>query len=185
MFGVAMIRPAPLLIAGLIVVALTASAVAQQAPTRRMAEPPSPYFMEFRARSGGALGHTFIAYGRVDGRGRVLQERHAGLYPNDEYHESILPVLMPVSAYIKFGKEDARLSITAAYRRRLTAAEYMHLQETLRYLQGSEHRWNLFFYNCNEFASQVAREMGLWTMPGGLMQPNVFVTGLRTLNGPQ
>jgi hypothetical protein len=175
-------RHAPLLMAGFVSLALTTTAIAQDA--RRTAEPSTHYFIEFRARSGGLLGHTFIVYGRMDDRGRVLQERSAGLYPNDEYNESMLPAVMPVGAYVNFKKEDPSLGVSAVYRRRLTAAQYAHLLDTLRHLQKTERRWNLFFYNCNDFASRVARELGLWTFPGGLMRPNFFVHGLRALNRP-
>lgn len=178
-------RPAQLLIAGFIGLALTTSAFAQNAPRRRPADPAGQggYFIDFRARSGGLLGHTFIVYGRMDARGRVVQERHAGLYPNDEYHESLWPAVWPVPAYVNFKKEDPRLTSTAEYRRRLSASEYAHLQDTLRYLRGQK-RWNLLFYNCNDFAVQVARELRLWTPPGGLIQPHIFVKSLRALNEP-
>jgi hypothetical protein len=70
-FGVFM-RAALLLIAALSVVALPANAGAQDVLRREVAAPSRhPYYIEFRARTGGTLGHAPRPHGRSDGRGRI------------------------------------------------------------------------------------------------------------------
>ena len=181
-------RPAPLLMAGLfavlVLLALTAAAGAQGAHHRAARGPVElPYFMDFRARDGGVLGHTFVVYGRIDGRGRAREAGSAGLYPDDKYSESFLPVFIPVPAYVNIKKEDPSLAVGAVYRRRLSARQYARLQLALLRLRTQHGRWHLVFNNCNDFAAQVAHAIGLWTPPS-LVRPDTFVRGLRALNGP-
>jgi hypothetical protein len=177
-------RSAPLLIAGLVCLSLSAAAVtAQDAPRRGRADPAGRYFVDFRARAGGILGHTFIVYGRTDGRGRVLEQHYAGLYPDDAYDTSPLLSVALVPGYVTLKREDPSKPVTATYRRRLNAAEYAHLRTTVRRLKSTQRQWHMAFYNCNDFAAQVAREMGMiaphpWALPGA------FVSTLRAINGP-
>jgi hypothetical protein len=178
-------RSAPLLIAGIAGLALVAVTVAaQEAPRRSRVDSTGRYFLDFRARSGGVLGHTFIVYGRMDQRGRVLEQHYAGIYPDDAYDTSPLLAVALVPGYVTPKREDdPNKPVTAIYRRRLNAAEYAHLQTTVRRLQGTQRQWHMAFYNCNDFAAQVAREMGMvaplpWVLPGA------FVSTLRAINGP-
>lgn len=175
-------RSAPLLMAGLVCVALTAGAAAQQS-TRREAPGRSHYFLDFRARGGGFLGHTFIVYGRMDASGRVLEQHTAGLNPADAYNDSPILAVALVPGHISSKPEDPRKPLTAVYRRRLNTAQYAHLHLTVRRLQATHRRWHMTFYNCNDFAGQVAREMGM-IAPLSWALPNGFVRSLQALNGP-
>jgi hypothetical protein len=87
-----------------------------------------------------------------------------------------------VPGEITFKKEDPRMPTRAVYRRRLDAAQYAHLQATVRRLQTTQHSWHMTFYNCNDFAAQVAREMGLWA-PLTWVMPTTFVHTLSAMNG--
>lgn len=173
-------RIAPLLIAGLCCLALTAAAAQER---RGRAETAGQYFVDFRARGGGILGHTFIAYGRIDRRGRAVDSHHAGLNPHDDYWDSPILAVALVPGRITFKKEDPSKPTTAIYRRRLNAAQYAHLTATVRHLQATQRRWHMVFYNCNDFAAQVAREMGM-VAPHSWAMPDMFVRGLHALNGP-
>jgi len=79
-------RAAPRLIAVLLALllapALAPQAAAQHAPRAETRD--WDYFVDFRARFSSRIGHTFIAYGRIDRRGRIVEERYAGLYPKDK-----------------------------------------------------------------------------------------------------
>ena len=179
-------RPAPLLIAGLTCIALTGSAVAQDAGRPlRAAQARAQYFVEFRARSGGMLGHTFIVYGRMDGRGRALDARYAGLYPHERYEQALMTFgpLVTATAYVGTDKADRTKPIIATYRRRLNAEEFARLQYAVHRLQTGKPRWHFIFQNCNDFAGQIAREIGLW-IPPNMMMPKAYIRGLRALNGP-
>ena len=106
-------RSAPRLAAGIICVALTTAAMAQQTPRRFEATARGYYFLEFRARGGGILGHTFVVYGRKDGAGRTVEEYHAGLNPDDAWGDS--PVL---AVALVQGEDHAQARGSAQARRR-------------------------------------------------------------------
>jgi hypothetical protein len=167
-------RSAPLVVACIISLVLTAVAAAQ---------PRESYFLDFRARGGGVLGHTFIVHGKMDTRGRITQAHHASLYPDEAFDESPVLSVALVRGHITAKKEDPRKPILVTYRRKLNAAEYAHLQLTLARLKANERLWHMWFYNCNDFAGQVAREMGL-VSPLPWVLPAAYVRGLRAINGP-
>lgn len=176
-------RSAPLLFAG-ICLALAAPAEAQRAPrdARAQLQTHERYFVDFRARGGGLLGHTFIVYGRVDAQGRVIEQRHAGLYPDDAYAASPLLPVAVVPGYVSFKREDPSKPQVAVYRRMLSGNEYAQLRSTLQRLQASRPRWHMVFYNCNDFAAQVARDLGMWA-PMSWSLPGNFVEHLQAMNG--
>ena len=168
-------RSAPLLVACIIGLALTAVASAQ--PARES------YFLDFRARGGGVLGHTFIVYGRMDERGRITQAHHASFYPDEAFDETPALSVALVRGYVTAKKEDSKKPTLAIYRRKLSAAEYDHLQLTIHRLKATQRLWHMWFNNCNDFAAQVAREMGM-VVPLPWMLPTGFVHTLRAINGP-
>ena len=169
-------RPASLLFAVLTGLALAAPAAAQDAARR------GPYFVEFRARAGGVLGHTFIIYGRVDGRGRELERRYAGLYPRETWEPALMSLgpLVVAPAYIGSDPKDRELPPTVTYRVSLSAGEFARMTGTVQRLQ-TKPRWNLIFHNCNDFVAQVAQSIGMWTPPS-LVSPAVYVRSLRAMN---
>jgi hypothetical protein len=150
-----------------------------------MASPRGPYYVEFRARTGGVLGHAYIVYGRLDGRGRAAETRYAGLYPNDEYDEALLTFgpLVIVPAHIGDDEKDHNTRPSARYRRSLTPEQFARLQVALNAMRTRKQRWHLIFHNCNDFVGQMARQVGLW-VPLAWGPPDAFVNGLRALNGP-
>jgi hypothetical protein len=169
-------RSAPLLAACLLVAALGSFAAAQPAAREG-------YYVDFRARGGGVLGHTFVVYGRMDANGNLLQENYASLYPDEAYDESPALSVMLVRGYVTAKREDPSKPVRAIFRRKLNAAEYAHLRLTIARLKASQHQWHMWFYNCNDFAAQVAREMGL-AVPSPWTFPNTFVHSLWALNTP-
>lgn len=168
-------RSAPLLFAWFVCLALTAVAAAQPAPREQ-------HFMEFRARGGAHLGHTYIVYGRIDGNGRILQSTHAGLYPDQAFEDSPILAVALVRGYVTHRRENPNTPVLAAYRRKLSAAEYAHLERTIARLKATSHLWHMWFHNCNDFAAEVAREMGM-IAPHPWMLPSVYVNSLRAING--
>lgn len=178
-------RTAPLLVIGFTCFVLTAGAAAQDAVRRGRHESSSrnQYFIDFRARGGGILGHTYIVYGRLDARGRAVEINHAGLNPDDAYGNSPILAVALVPGQISLKREDPKKPTVAVYRRRLTATQYAHLKGTVHRLRATHRNWHMAFYNCNDFAGQVARELGMMA-PLAWARPGTFVNGLRALNGP-
>lgn len=148
------------------------------APPPALASPH--YFIEFRARNGGVLGHTFVVYGATDERGRVTERDQAGIYPVGAFSESlILPILL-VRGNVTFKKENG-YALTARYRRTLSSAQYARLKRTVMRLRAQRKQWQFVLYNCNDFVAEVARSLGLRT-PSTLEEPHHFVNNLYFLN---
>lgn len=136
------------------------------------------YFIDFRARNSTYIGHTYLVYFRVDASGQVAEQHHAGLIPEEDVWNG---VFSPIRAAIRKYKDDERMPATMLYRRELSAAEFDRVGRAVRMLKASEHRWHLIFYNCNDFAIEIAEALGLWRPPS-LLPPSVWVGMLRALN---
>lgn len=137
-----------------------------------------PYFVEFRARPSGDIGHNYIVYGRFDGNGRMAERHYAGLIPDvSGWHGLIRPIHARVGA----SAEDIHTPPLARYRRMLRADEYALLQAKVRRMRATVHRWHAMFFNCNDFSIAIADALGL-RRPPNLMPPQAWVLGLRALN---
>jgi hypothetical protein len=136
------------------------------------------YFIDFRARNSNYIGHTYLIYFRVDASGHVAEQHHAGLIPEKDVGNGLI---LPIHAAIRKDKDDTRMPATAIYRRELNAAEFDRVGRAVRMLKASEHRWHVIFYNCNDFAIEIAEAIGLWRPPS-LLPPSVWVGMLRALN---
>jgi hypothetical protein len=136
------------------------------------------YFIDFRARRSSYIGHTYITYFRVGPDGRVSDEQHAGLIPEENVWNG---VFSPIRAAIRKYKDDTRLPATVIYRRELSAAEFNRVGRAVRLLRANERQWHLIFYNCNDFAIEVAEALGL-RRPPSLLPPSMWVGMLRAIN---
>ena len=139
------------------------------------------YAVEFRARSGGLLGHTYVAYGPIDGDGRLHRARYAGFYPSGILSQTPLLAVMVTPASVGAEAWDRTKPTEMVYRRELSARAYTHLDGEVRALRQTRPFWHLVFYNCNSFAADVAESMGL-RAPSTLELPKDFVQGLYVLN---
>lgn len=161
------------------------------APCAALAPPPllaqdaarHSHFIDFRARPGAMVGHTFILYGRIDQRGRAVETARAGLYPDDGAAGLIFGTLLPVSARVRAVPDDYSETPSAIYRRALTGAEYARLKATVTQLRANDHAWHMLTHNCNDFAAIVAQSLRLVTPPPVLV-PNAWVRALKAMNEP-
>jgi hypothetical protein len=138
------------------------------------------YFIDFRARPSTFIGHTFIIYGRVNANGRVTEHQYAGLIPEEDVWRGLLA---PIRATVRKYKDDAGRKPTVIYRRRLTPAEFDRVTRVVRLMKSAGRQWHVVFFNCNDFAIEVAEALGM-ARPPSLLPPSVWVAGLRALNGP-
>jgi hypothetical protein len=145
------------------------------------AGPRTGYFIEFRSRPDYLFGHTYIVYGRLDGRGRPAEIRYAGRYPLDGERGLVIGSFIPVPASVHAVKDDYRRQPTNVYRRRLSPQQFARLIGLVRRLRADDRWWNLLFANCNDFAITVARGLGMRTPPSWLL-PKDFVARLRAMN---
>ena len=141
------------------------------------------YFVEFRSRPGYLFGHTYLVYGRMDGRGRRVTQKYAGSYPLDGQRGLIIGSVVPVPSSVRGVKEDYEERPSNIYRRKLSAAQYSRLRAVIQHVSADDKHWNLLFANCNDFAIEVAHGMGMSTPPSWAL-PEVFIAGLRKMNEP-
>ncbi len=138
------------------------------------------YFIDFRARPSSYIGHTFIIYGRIDAQGRMVEHHIAGLIPE---HDVWRGLIFPIEANVREYKDDRGLLPTVIYRRTLTAVEYARVVGTVRQMRAVSHLWHALFFNCNDFAIEIAETLGM-VRPPSLLPPSVWVAHLRALNRP-
>ncbi len=168
---------------GLVGLTLTSVTFAYGAPLRGEPAPAGYHFVDFRARTGGVFGHTYIVYGNIDDSGRILRARAAGFYPRGEISQSVLSALLPMPSYVGLEASDRSHRPSVIYRRYLNADAYARLVTTVESMRRMQPPWNLIFFNCNAFTAKVARSIGL-RAPPTLELPNDFVRGLYAMNTP-
>ena len=145
-------------------------------------ETRSGHFVEFRARPGALWGHTYIVYGRTDGRGRAVESHRAGLYPDGGRAGLVMGSFVPVAARVQAVPGDYSERPSAIYRRSLSAVQYARLKRAVAQLRARERAWHMVMFNCNDFGIAVARDLGL-SAPPNILVPNAWVRALAAMNG--
>jgi hypothetical protein len=139
------------------------------------------YFIEFRSRTG-FYGHTYVVYGQVDSRGKRTDVHYAGLYPEGGPVGFMLGHVLPVPATVDAVEDDLTDPVTETYLRMVTAEEFAKITAAIDRLRANTQLWSALLNNCNDFAAELAQELGLRT-PSTLLIPELFVSGLREMNG--
>lgn len=164
-----------------IAAALAAGAILAGASAAAAPAVNGRYVVEFRARSGGFFGHTYIAYGRVDNRGRLRDPRYAGFYPSGALTDTPFLAVLAAPGRVSLKPRDRNVRSDLVYRREISPQTYARLSSEIRNLRRERPLWHLTLYNCNSFAGDVAQWMGL-RVPPTLQLPRNFVRGLYDLN---
>jgi hypothetical protein len=141
----------------------------------------SRYVVEFRARDGGVFGHTYVAYGLTDRDGRLRRPHYAGFYPSGVLSQTALLAIFVTPAKVGSEPWDKTKRTEMVYRRALSSRDYARLVRDVDDLRRIRPFWHLILYNCNSFAADVARWMGL-RVPSTLQVPKDFVQQLYVLN---
>jgi hypothetical protein len=140
------------------------------------------YFIEFRARYAWDYGHTFMVFGRVGER--LGKSNVAGLSPvGDDPAAWVMGHYVPVPA--ETGWTDGDLEekyISARYRVTMSKEQYDRVVTYIRHLQATSHTWSAELYNCNAFAGDVAKFMGLKAPASSLIYPRVYINNMRKIN---
>ena len=139
------------------------------------------YFIEFRSRTG-FYGHTYVVYGQLDGRGKRSDVRYAGLYPEGGPVGFMLGHVFPVPATVDAVEDDLTDPVTEVYLRIVSAEDFGKVTAAIGRLRANTQLWNALLNNCNDFAAELAQELGLRT-PSTLLIPELFVAELRQMNG--
>jgi hypothetical protein len=139
------------------------------------------YFVEFRSRTG-FYGHTYVVYGQLDSRGKRTDVHYAGLYPEGGPVGFMLGHVLPVPATVDAVEDDLTDPVTEAYLRMVTPEEFAKITAVIERLRANTQLWNALLNNCNDFAAELAQQLGLRT-PSTLLIPELFISELREMNG--
>ena len=149
----------------------------------RPADPKGRYFVEFRARPLSVYGHTYIIYGRLDEAGAPAERRFVALHPQGDVAgltTGSLPILVPATTLPVSG--DRELPVLSSYRRRLNAEQYGKVQAFVYEMRSRPLSWNLYTRNCNHFAGELAKRIGLKTPSQNVQFTPLYVKELEALN---
>jgi hypothetical protein len=143
-----------------------------------------PYFVEFRSRTAASYGHTFVFHGRLGGGNSFASLKVAGLHPKgDDPSTYMQGHWMPVAAETgaSYGDLDEQY-LTARFCVTLTEAEYRRALVYIQNLQATKKTWHAGTYNCNAFASDIAKFVGLDSPNPNMYMPEQFIKRMADLN---
>ena len=145
------------------------------------------YFIEFRSRYALSYGHTFLVYGRLNGRGEVGQlsaANVAGFHPAGAGPELwTMGHLVPVLS--ETGPSDGDLEeqyVSNRYRVYLSEAEFNRAAAYIRSKQKVQVPWHAALYNCNAWVGDVARYIGQQAPANHLMYPADYIGEMKRMN---
>jgi hypothetical protein len=142
--------------------------------------PGKPYFVEFRSRGAQSYGHTFVFFGRLGAGNRFASYSVAGLHPKGEDPSTYIQGhWAPVAAEtgVSYGDLDEQY-LTARFCVTLTEAEYRKAVAFIKNLQATKKTWHASTYNCNSFASDIAKHIGLDSPNPNMYLPETFINRL-------
>lgn len=140
------------------------------------------YYIDFRVAQIGTYGHSYVAFGRLDRRGKPTSAEYADLHPRGNYLIMAVGHVFPVPANTEWDPDVLKLPVASSYVRKLNGAQYKKLQAALRDARANKQPyWNALTNNCNHFVAQLARAVGL-RAPTDLKVSYAFVPALRDMN---
>lgn len=118
-----------------------------------------PYYVEFRQRASRTIvpGHLYLAFGRLDGKGRPATRRFAGLEPGNLRPGPAVNGGRGISPSVR----DCTAPVQVAYRVSLSARQYARLTARIREAAASPQRWRVFAFNCHDFVAWVGEAVGM------------------------
>lgn len=149
--------------------------------------PGKPFFIEFRSRGAVSYGHTFVFYGRLGSGNKFAGFKVAGLHPAGDDAATYMQghvVPVPAETGVSYGDLDEQY-LTGRHCVTLSEAEYNKVAAYIKQLQAKHTTWHASTYNCNAFAADIAKFVGLDTPNPNLYLPDVFIKRLGELNSKQ
>lgn len=146
--------------------------------------PGKPYFIEFRSRTAVSYGHTFVLHGRLGEGSRFASYQIAGLHPKgDDPNIYLQGMMVPVESETgpSWGDEDEQY-LTARFCVTLSEPEYRKALAYIKQLQATKKTWHATTYNCNAFAADIARHIGLDSPNPNMYLPESFIKRMADLN---
>jgi hypothetical protein len=151
---------------------------------RNAAQPGKPYFVEFRSRTAASYGHTFVFFGRLGTGNKFASFDVAGLHPAGDNPATYIKghvVPVPAETGVSYGDLDEQY-LTARFCITLSENEFIRVSRYIRWLQSEHTMWHAPTYNCNVFAADIAKFVGLDAPNPNLYLPEKFINRLAELN---
>lgn len=142
--------------------------------------PGKPYFVEFRSRTAASYGHTFVFFGKLGSGKSFASFKVAGLHPKgDDPAVYLQGHLFPVEAEtgVSYGDLDEQY-LTARFCVALNEVEFKRAVAYIAHLQTTTKTWHATTYNCNSFAADIAKHIGLDTPNPNAYLPEIFIKRL-------
>lgn len=142
--------------------------------------PGKPYFVEFRSRGAQSYGHTYVFFGRLGTGNRFASYSVAGLHPAGEDPATYIQghfAPVPAETGVSYGDLDEQY-LTARFCVTLNEAEYRKAVAFIKNLQATKKTWQAGTYNCNNFAADIAKHIGLDTPNPNIYLPERFINRL-------
>jgi hypothetical protein len=142
---------------------------------------PTLYYVDFRAIEDGLVGHTYIAYGRLDSNGQPASAQYADYHPDNGFAGYVMGFVVPITAIMQPTAETLHAKIADSYRVTLRPQDYLELIKLISQTSASRRPWTAFGYNCNDLLADAARAVGL-NAPITNLAPYHFLPMLRSMN---
>ncbi|MCB1386140.1 MAG: hypothetical protein KDJ80_09400 [Nitratireductor sp.] len=140
--------------------------------------PGDPYYIEIRMRQTPLMpvGHTYVAYGRLDAAGEIMDEKLIMLAPFGGYVGAAMASGVPMPGVLTPHPDDCRIRPDLAYRVSLNAQRYEMLLKEIRKAKADKPSYLLFANNCNHFMTRIAGSVGIKP------PANIYVPAVRYLH---
>lgn len=128
-------------------------------------KPGDTHYVEFRLRVTPALpsGHLHVVYGKL-GKNRLPKTfNYVGLLPKGSVFGLYAGIFIPVgiSGELEPSFMDCAVKPQSAYRVSLNANEFETLLNKIEQYRDNPPDWRMLSYNCNHFASDLGKTVGL------------------------
>jgi hypothetical protein len=141
----------------------------------------TPYYVEFHSRPSVISGHTYLVYGAQDEQGNPKEHIVVGFYPVGGIF-GLLGGMVAAPGRIDKTYLDEKIPDMNIYRRNITADQYQRLNAYIDSEKGKTKVWNMFVNNCNDFAADAAKAIGLKVPSERFMPPALFIMTLGNMN---
>ena len=140
------------------------------------------FYVEFRARNDGGLGHSYVTLGTLDTIDQARQTLVVGFLPKsaDDDHWSRFGI--PVTGLVGVTSSDLVRRPAIRFRVAISKATYFRVVNKIRRLRFTWTTYELVVRNCNTFVSLIASSIGLRTPMVTAQYPVRYVAELRALN---
>ena len=151
-------------------------------PSQRLASTAntSKWFVEFRARGGSPVGHSYVVLGVRNASGTERIVRVAGFYASMGVVGTTASII-GVPGVIGY-KKTALGKASVRYRRSLTRGAFARIERAI--IQAAKHpgTFTMLSNNCNAFVARIARMIGLRAPRSTAVHAPTYVKQMIALN---